>query len=133
MNDDVFNGLGVVITLPSDDSFLKVKETLTRMGIMSKRDKKLYQSCHILHKRGQYAILHFKEMFILDGKNSTFDDDDRQRRNTIVNLLREWGLVDVEGQEDELNHGSAVSALKILPYRDKGEWELVPKYNIGRR
>ena len=88
--EDIFRGVGVEVTLPTPDSFLKIKETLTRIGISSRKDKKLFQSCHILHKKGRYSILHFKELFILDGKHNTFTEEDHARRNTIVNLLEEW-------------------------------------------
>ena len=130
--DDVFRGVGVEIDLPTDDAFLKVKETLTRIGIASRKEKKLFQSCHILHKRGKYAILHFKELFMLDGKEDNFDYDDLARRNAIVKLLDEWGLVEnVRMNVDEPT--ASLSQIKILAYRDKDDWELIPKYNIGRK
>lgn len=103
MNEDIFKGVGVEIELPSDDSFLKIKETLTRIGISSRKEKRLYQSCHILHKKGRYAILHFKELFILDGKQNTFTDEDLSRRNTIVNLLEEWELLKIIDSEKTKN------------------------------
>jgi|TARA_R100000458_G_scaffold59639_1_gene70904 hypothetical protein len=129
--EDIFNGLGVEVKLHSDEDFLKVKETLTRMGISSRKEKKLYQSCHILHKRGRYAIMHFKELFILDGLESDISDDDIGRRNTITNLLEEWGLLVVidEFEEDEPMLG--VNKIKIISHKDKGEWEMIPKYHIG--
>jgi len=131
MNDDIFSGLGVEITLKTKENFLKVKETLTRLGVSSKKDKKLYQSCHILHKRGRFAIMHFKEMFILDGLESDITLEDIQRRNTIVNLLEDWDLlevVDPKKSEDELS----LARIKILSHKEKNEWTLVPKYHIGK-
>jgi len=129
--EDIFNGLGVEVKLHSDEDFLKVKETLTRMGISSRKEKKLYQSCHILHKRGRYAIMHFKELFILDGLESDISDDDIGRRNTITNLLEEWGLLVVidEFEEDEPMLG--VNKIKIISHKEKSEWEMIPKYHIG--
>jgi hypothetical protein len=122
----------VEVILESPDDFLKVKETLTRIGVASKKDRKLYQSCHLLHKRGKYYITHFKEMFLLDGKTSTFSDEDRQRRNTIVNLLEEWGLISVINKDmivDRMN----LSNIKVLPYKEKDDWVLVSKYSIGNK
>jgi|TARA_E500000318_G_scaffold31802_1_gene31642 hypothetical protein len=131
-DDDIFEGLGVEIELDSDDNFLKVKETLTRIGISSRKDKKLYQSCHILHKKGRYAIMHFKELFLLDGLKADMDDTDLGRRNTITALLEEWGLLKIVDDDiDEPRVG--LNQLKILSYKDKDEWELIPKYHIGRR
>ena len=129
--EDIFNGLGVEVNLHSDEDFLKVKETLTRMGISSRKEKKLYQSCHILHKRGRYAIMHFKELFILDGLESDISDDDIGRRNTIAKLLDEWELIEVidEFEEDEPMLG--VNKIKIISHKEKGEWEMIPKYHIG--
>ena len=129
--EDIFNGLGVEVKLHSDEDFLKVKETLTRMGISSRKEKKLYQSCHILHKRGRYAIMHFKELFILDGLESDISDDNIGRRNTITNLLEEWGLLVVidEFEEDEPMLG--VNKIKIISHKEKSEWEMIPKYHIG--
>ena len=128
--DDIFNGLGVEVTLPGDENFLKVKETLTRIGIASKQNMTLSQSCHILHKRGRYAILHFKELFILDGKGSrtNFTDEDAQRRNTIAALLAEWGLVDLV---DDVGEKLSMRSIKIVPYREKAQWNLMSKYTIG--
>jgi len=123
----------VEVNLPNDDAFLKVKETLTRIGVASRKDKKLYQSCHILHKQGKYYITHFKELFMLDGKINNFDEDDKARRNTIVNLLEEWKLiecVDPSAIEDPV---APLSQIKVLPFKEKGEWELVPKYQIGKK
>lgn len=129
---DIFRGVGVEISLPNPDDFLKIKETLTRVGIASRRDKKLYQSCHILHKQGRYAILHFKELFILDGKDDTFTDEDKARRNTIVNLLEEWGLLTVLQPAKTEEPVAPLSQIKILSHKEKGQWELESKYNIGK-
>jgi len=119
------------ITLREPDDFLKVKETLTRIGVASKRDRKLYQSCHILHKQGRYFIVHFKELFLLDGNKSTFELSDAMRRNTIAQLLSDWGLITlVKAIEDE--ECAPLRQIKIIPFREKGEWELCPKYNIGK-
>jgi len=123
----------VEITLREKDDFLKVKETLTRMGVASRKEKKLYQSCHILHKRGKYYIVHFKELFALDGLPTDFDDDDEARRNTIANLLEEWELLDIVDPDLTEEPVSPLSQIKILPHREKGEWELCPKYHIGKR
>lgn len=123
----------VEITLPNAETFLKVKETLTRIGIASRKDKKLYQSCHILHKQGKYYIVHFKELFMLDGKLNNFDDEDKGRRNTIVNLLEEWGLVSVVNPEIVEDPIAEISHIKILAHNEKNEWELVAKYSIGKK
>jgi hypothetical protein len=123
----------VEVTLPNEEDFLKIKETLTRIGVASKKDRKLYQSCHILHKQGKYYIVHFKELFSLDGKPSNFSDDDIGRRNTIANLLEEWGLVKLVLKEKSSSPISPLSQIKILAYKDKDGWELIAKYNIGRK
>ena len=123
----------VEITLPNAETFLKVKETLTRIGIASRKDKKLYQSCHILHKQGKYYIVHFKELFMLDGKLNNFDDEDKGRRNTIINLLEEWGLVSVVNPEMVEDPIAEISHIKILAHNEKNEWELVAKYSIGKK
>jgi hypothetical protein len=123
----------VEITLPNAETFLKVKETLTRIGIASRKDKKLYQSCHILHKQGKYYIVHFKELFMLDGKLNNFDDEDKGRRNTIVNLLEEWGLVSVVNPEIVEDPIAEISHIKILAHNEKNEWELIAKYSIGKK
>ena len=122
----------VEVTLPSDDAFLKVKETLTRIGISSRKSNTLFQSCHILHKQGKYYIVHFKELFMLDGKGTNIDDEDIARRNTIIKLLSEWGLVEVVN-EDVLKTESNLANIKIIPHKDKANWELVAKYNIGNK
>lgn len=131
--EDIFKGVGVEIQLPTPDSFLKVKETLTRIGISSRKEKKLYQSCHILHKQGRYSILHFKELFILDGKNNTFTDEDRARRNTIVNLLEEWELIKVVNPQDSQDPVAPLNQIKILSHKEKDNWILEAKYNIGKK
>ncbi len=123
----------IEVTLKSPDDFLKVKETLSRIGVASRKDKTLYQSCHILHKQGKYYILHFKELFLLDGKQSDFSEDDRARLNTIANLLAEWDLVDLVYPEKSSNPVASLSQIKILSHKEKGDWNLVTKYNIGRK
>lgn len=123
----------VEVRLKNEDDFLKVRETLTRIGVASKKDHKLYQSCHILHKQGRYYIVHFKELFMLDGKPSNFGDEDKARRNTITNLLAEWGLIDIINAEATKDPVALLSQIKVLPYKEKDEWELVAKYNIGRK
>lgn len=130
--EDIFDGLGVEIKLKSQEDFLKVKETLTRMGVSSKKEKKLYQSCHILHKRGRYAIMHFKEMLDLDGLETDISETDLGRRNTIVKLLVEWGLVEAVDPEEYKEPQISLAQLKIIPHKEKKEWELVPKYHIGK-
>jgi hypothetical protein len=121
------------VTLPEPDDFLKIRETLSRIGVASKKDRTLYQSCHILHKQGKYYVIHFKELFLLDGKKSDFSEDDIGRRNTIANLLAEWNLltlVDPAKSEDPV---SPLSQIKILSHKEKNDWILVTKYNIGKK
>ena len=120
------------VTLKESDDFLKVRETLTRIGISSKKEKKLWQSCHILHKRGKYYIVHFKELFALDGLPTNLSDNDIFRRNTIADLLEEWGLIDIVEKDPE-DERVPIHHLKIIPHRDKGDWELCPKYHIGKK
>jgi hypothetical protein len=123
----------IEVTLPEPDDFLKIRETLSRIGVASKKDRTLYQSCHILHKQGKYYILHFKQLFLLDGKKSDFSDDDKGRLNTIANLLAEWNLlalVDPAKSEDPV---SPLSQIKILSHKEKDDWILVTKYNIGKK
>ena len=123
----------IEVKLKNEDDFLKVMETLTRLGVASERTKTLYQSCHILHKRGQYYIVHFKELFALDGKPSSLDDEDIARRNTIANLLQDWGLVTlVDGSKSSVNV-APMRLIKVIPYKDKGQWNLVTKYKIGKK
>ena len=121
----------IEVELLREDNFLLVKETLTRIGIMSKKDKKLYQSCHILHKRGKYYIVHFKELFMLDGKESSFSEDDRGRRNKIVQLLEQWELVKIVDRNKTEEPLAPISKIKILPFSEKDNWELCSKYSIG--
>jgi hypothetical protein len=123
----------VEVRLGKEDDFLKVKETLTRIGIASQKDKKLYQSCHILHKQGKYYIVHFKELFALDGKSSNFSDEDKGRRNTIIKLLSDWNLVEIVNLSSIEEPVVSLNQIKILPYKEKGQWELVAKYNIGKK
>ena len=130
--DGIMDGLGVEITLKSKEDFLKVKETLTRLGVSSKTEKRLFQSCHILHKRGRYYLMHFKEMFLLDGLKSDISDDDIGRRNTIVKLLVEWNLVTVVNPEDYKEPQLSLARLKIIPHSQKRDWELIAKYTMGR-
>ena len=130
--EDIFHGIGVEIELPSSENFLKIKETLTRIGIASRKDKKLYQSCHILHKQGRYVILHFKELFILDGKENNFTEEDKGRRNTIVNLLEEWDLIKVLESDKVQDPVAPLSHIKVLSHKEKSGWELTSKYNIGK-
>ena len=122
----------IEIVLNEPDDFLKVRETLTRIGVASRRDKKLYQSCHILHKQGRYFIVHFKELFLLDGKKSNLEDSDIQRRNTIATLLADWGLVRIVSRE-QAQDCAPLRQIKIIGFREKDEWELCPKYNIGNK
>jgi len=133
MEEDIFKGVGIEINLPAQDNFLKVKETLTRIGISSRKERRLYQSCHILHKQNRYAVLHFKELFILDGKRNTFTDEDRARRNTIVNLLEEWDLVKIVNKEAASEPIASLNQIKIISFKDKDDWELAVKYNIGKK
>ena len=118
------------VTLNEPDDFLKVRETLTRIGVASRKDNKLYQSCHILHKQGRYFIVHFKELFLLDGKKSNLEENDVARRNTIATLMSDWGLLTVDNKNN-LNPIAPLRQIKIISYKDKGQWELCPKYNIG--
>jgi len=123
----------VEVTLPAEDSFLKVRETLTRIGVASKKDKILYQSCHILHKQGRYYIVHFKELFMLDGKADILSEEDAARRNTVVNLLEEWGLITTVKPEKVQDPVAPLSQIKVLAHKEKEEWSLVAKYSIGKR
>ena len=122
----------IEIALEEPDDFLKVKETLSRIGVASRNDRKLFQSCHILHKQGRYYIVHFKELFALDGKPTNFSENDEARRNTITNLLQEWGLLNIIRGNTEENV-APLNQIKVLAYAEKDEWELVPKYNIGKK
>ena len=130
--NDIINNM-VEIRLEKSDDFLKVKETLTRIGVASKKDNKLYQSCHILHKKGKYFIVHFKQMFVLDGKPTDFSENDIARRNTITNLLEDWGLLKIVDKKQTENPIAPMSQIKIVSYKEKSDWELIPKYNIGKK
>jgi hypothetical protein len=123
----------VEVRINNDDDFLKIRETLTRIGVASRKDKTIYQSCHILHKQGRYYIVHFKELFALDGKPSNFADEDKGRRNTIANLIAEWGLVELVDPTKSSEPVTPLSQIKVLPHREKEEWTLVAKYNIGKK
>jgi Bacteriophage translational regulator len=123
----------IEVVLAEPDDFLKVKETLSRIGVASKMEKTLYQSCHILHKQGRYYITHFKQMFLLDGKKSDFSDEDRGRLHTIANLLQEWKLVKLVDPEKSKFPVSPISQIKIIPHKEKGDWTLVTKYSIGKK
>ena len=120
------------VTIKQPDYFLKIRETLTRIGVESRKDKTLYQSCHILHKQGKYFIVHFKELFALDGKNATLSENDIQRRNTIAILLQDWSLIDIVKKESAENK-APLSQIKVLPFKEKNEWNLSAKYNIGKK
>ena len=118
------------VTLNEPDDFLKIRETLTRIGVASRKDNKLYQSCHILHKQGRYFIVHFKELFLLDGKKSNLEENDVARRNTIATLMSDWGLLSIDNK-DKLQPIAPLRQIKIISFKDKDQWELCPKYNIG--
>jgi|TARA_B110000211_G_scaffold55827_1_gene62172 hypothetical protein len=120
------------VTIKQPDDFLKVRETLTRIGVASRKDKTLFQSCHILHKQGKYFITHFKELFALDGKKSTLTQNDIQRRNTIALLLQDWNLIDVS-DKTRTEDKAPLSQIKVLPFKEKSEWSLSAKYNIGKK
>jgi hypothetical protein len=122
----------VEVILNEPDDFLKVRETLTRIGVASRKEKKLYQSCHILHKQGRYYITHFKELFALDGKHANLTVNDVQRRNRIIHLIADWGLVSVVDPE-KISDIAPLNQIKVLPFKEKGEWELEQKYNIGKK
>jgi len=123
----------VEVSLNEQDDFLKVRETLTRIGVSSRKEKVLYQSCHILHKQGKYYIVHFKELFALDGKPSNISENDIQRRNTIANLVEQWGLVTILNPQIVKDNMAPIHQIKIISFKEKDEWELVTKYNIGKK
>ena len=123
----------VEVKLPDPQAFLKVKETLTRIGVASKKDKTLYQSCHILHKQGHYYIVHFKELFSLDGKPSNISENDIQRRNAIANLLEEWGLIKIVNKDIMKDNIAPLHQIKIISFKEKDDWQLIAKYNIGKK
>jgi hypothetical protein len=131
MNASVENMIEV--KLRSAEDFLKIRETLTRIGVASRRDKVLFQSCHILHKQGRYYIVHFKELFALDGKPTNFSDEDKARRNTITNLLAEWELIDIVNTERTNDIVAPLNQIKIIAHKEKNEWKLEAKYNIGKK
>ena len=134
MNENVWHPEQMLeIKLKEPDDFLKVRETLSRIGVASRKEKKLYQSCHILHKQGRYFIVHFKELFALDGKPTNFSDEDKGRRNTIIKLLEEWGLVETANKVQVVEPVAPLSQVKVIAHKNKDEWQLEPKYNIGRR
>jgi hypothetical protein len=139
MDQNLFRGQGVEIDLLVPDNFLKIKETLTRIGIASRRDHILFQSCHILHKKdketdvSRYAIMHFKELFVLDGKQNSIEEDDIGRRNTIVNLLEEWGLLEVIDPEQSEDPIAPLNKIKIIAFKEKSTWKLESKYTVGVR
>ncbi len=118
------------VTLNEPDDFLKVRETLTRIGVASRKENKLFQSCHILHKQGRYFIVHFKELFLLDGKKSNLEENDIARRNTIATLMSDWGLISIQNKE-VTEQKAPLRQIKIIPFKEKDKWELCPKYNIG--
>ena len=118
------------VTLKEPDDFLKIRETLSRIGVASRKERKLYQSCHILHKQGRYFIVHFKELFALDGKQTNLSENDIARRNTISKLLKDWGLVELKGETEPI---APLSQIKIISFKEKNEWTLETKYNIGKK
>ena len=120
------------VTIAEPDDFLKVRETLTRIGVASRKENKLFQSCHILHKQGRYFIVHFKELFLLDGKKSNLEENDVARRNTIAQLMSDWGLITIENTK-QLDPLAPMRQIKIIPFKEKDKWELCPKYNIGNK
>lgn len=137
MKDDIFNldiegHFPLEVKLVNDDDFLKVRETLSRIGVASKKDKILYQSCHILHKQGRYFIVHFKELFALDGKATDITDNDLERRNTIAKLLEDWGLVSIINKS-KIASFAPMAQIKVLPFKEKDEWTLETKYTIGKK
>ena len=122
----------IEVNLKEPDDFLKVRETLTRIGVASRKEKKLYQSCHILHKKGQYYIVHFKELFALDGKKANLSENDVQRRNRIIKLLSDWGLVEII-KSNAVTDAAPLSQIKVIAYKEQGEWTLESKYNLGKK
>lgn len=130
--NDILESL-VEVTIDGEESFLKIKETLTRIGVASRKENKLYQSCHILHKQGRYYIVHFKEMFLLDGKPSNFSEEDMGRRNKIVELLRDWDLLKIVNEDQIKEPISPMNQIKVLNYKEKDQWTLEAKYQIGRK
>ena len=123
----------VEVILNEQDDFLKVRETLTRIGVSSRKERVLYQSCHILHKQGHYYIVHFKELFALDGKPSNISENDIQRRNAIANLLEEWGLIKIVNKDIMKDNIAPLHQIKIISFKEKDDWQLIAKYNIGKK
>jgi hypothetical protein len=123
----------IEVKIAEEEDFLKIKETLTRIGVASRKEKKLYQSCHILHKQGKYYVVHFKELFALDGKPTNWNEEDMGRRNTIIQLLEEWGLIKIVEPKSTEQPKAPMSQIKILPHKEKAGWTLEAKYNIGRK
>ena len=132
MNADIIDSF-IEVNLESEDDFRKIRETLTRIGVSSRKEKKLFQSCHILHKQGKYYIVHFKQMFALDGKPSNMEENDTGRLNTIANLLAEWNLLKVKDSDKTKDPVASMSQIKVVPHKEKEQWDLVPKYNIGSK
>jgi hypothetical protein len=130
--NDLINNL-IEVRIAEEEDFLKIKETLTRIGVASRKEKKLYQSCHIFHKQGKYYIVHFKEMFAIDGKPSNFSDEDKGRRNKIIELLEDWGLLKVVEADQIKDPLASMSQIKIINHKEKNEWTLETKYNMGRK
>lgn len=130
--NDLIDSL-IEVKIAEEEDFLKIKETLTRIGVASRKEKKLYQSCHIFHKQGKYYIVHFKEMFSIDGKPSNFSEEDKGRRNKIIELLQDWGLLKVVDSESIKDPLASMSQIKIINHKEKGEWTLETKYNMGRK
>ena len=133
MSEDIFGGYGIEVKIAKEEDFLKIKETLTRIGIASRKEKKLYQSCHIFHKQGHYAIVHFKEMFAVDGKPTNFTDEDRGRRNKIAELLRDWDLLEICDESKIQSPLAPMNQIKIIHHDEKDDWCLESKYSIGRK
>lgn len=123
----------VEIKLKNENDFLKIRETLTRIGVISRKDKKLFQSCHILHKKGKYYIVHFKELFALDGKSTDFSEEDKGRRNTIASLLEEWGLLEIVDSSKTEDPRTPMNQIKVIPFKEKNDWTLEQKYSIGSK
>jgi hypothetical protein len=130
--NDILDSL-IEVKIAEEEDFLKIKETLTRIGVASRKEKKLYQSCHIFHKQGKYYIVHFKEMFSMDGKPSNFSDEDKGRRNKIIELLQDWGLLKVVEADDIKEPSASMSQIKIINHKEKDDWILEAKYNMGRK
>ena len=132
MNANIIDSF-IEVNLEGEDDFRKIRETLTRIGVSSRKEKKLFQSCHILHKQGKYYIVHFKQMFALDGKPSNMEENDTGRLNTIANILAEWNLLKVKDPDKTKDPTASMSQIKVVPHKEKEQWDLVPKYNIGSK